>query len=141
MAIDYAKLTILVVEDDAFTRRLICKVLKEIGVVSIAECENGKDGLMEVVRTRPDIVFCDVHMAPMDGKMFLRGVRGIKLKDIDKTPVIFVTGDADLATVRFAKEHGVNGYLVKPISLAKMKESINAIVQADSGMRQWLLST
>lgn len=138
MTVDYAKLSILVVEDDLFTRNLIRKILRDIGVRSIADCSNGKDGLMEVVRTRPDIVFCDVHMAPMNGKQFLQGVRGIKVKDVDKTVVIFLTGDADLATVRFAKEHNVNGYLVKPISLAKLRDAIDAAVLADGGMNQWL---
>lgn len=138
MTVDYAKLSILVVEDDLFTRNLIRKILRDIGVRSISDCSNGKDGLMEVVRTRPDIVFCDVHMAPMNGKQFLQGVRGIKVKDVDKTVVIFLTGDADLATVRFAKEHNVNGYLVKPISLAKLRDAIDAAVLADGGMNQWL---
>ena len=138
MAVDYSKLNILIVEDDNFTRSLIRKVLKEIGVRSISESSNGKDGLMEVVRTRPDIVFCDIHMAPMNGKQFLQGVRGIKVKDVDKTLVIFLTGDADLSTVRFAKEHNVNGYLVKPISLAKLRDSIDAVVSASAGMTQWL---
>lgn len=138
MTVDYAKLSILVVEDDLFTRNLIRKILRDIGVRSISDCSNGKDGLMEVVRTRPDIVFCDVHMAPMNGKQFLQGVRGIKVKDVDKTVVIFLTGDADLATVRFAKEHNVNGYLVKPISLAKLRDAIDAVVLADGGMNQWL---
>jgi two-component system, chemotaxis family, chemotaxis protein CheY len=59
--VDFSKLRILVVEDDAFTRQLIRKVLKDIGVRSISESANGKDGLMELVRTRPDIVFCDIH--------------------------------------------------------------------------------
>ncbi|WP_353859732.1 response regulator [Azospirillum formosense] len=138
MAVDYSKLSILIVEDDNFTRGLIRKVLKEIGVRSILESSNGKDGLMEVVRTRPDIVFCDIHMAPMNGKQFLQGVRGIKVKDVDKTPVIFLTGDSDLSTVRFAKEHNVNGYLVKPISLAKLRDSIDAVVSSNVGMTQWL---
>ena len=65
-------------------------------------------------------------------------MRGIKVKDVDKTPVIFLTGDADLSTVRFAKEHNVNGYLVKPISLAKLRDSIDAVVSSNFGMAQWL---
>lgn len=52
--------------------------------------------------------------------------------------MIFLTGDADLSTVRFAKEHNVNGYLVKPISLAKLRDSIDAVVSSNVGMTQWL---
>lgn len=129
--VDFSKLRILVVEDDAFTRQLIRKVLKDIGVRSISESANGKDGLMELVRTRPDIVFCDIHMAPMDGRMFLRGVRNIPVKGIDETPVIFLTADADITNVRFAKEHSVNGYVVKPISLSKLRDSIHAVFVND----------
>jgi len=128
ISIDYSKLRILVIEDDAFTRDLIRKILKEIGVRFLSQSANGKDGLMEVVRTRPDIVFCDIHMAPMNGRQFLQAVRGIKVKDVNQTPVIFLTADADIRNVRFAKEHQVNGYIVKPISLAKLRDSINVAV-------------
>ncbi len=135
MAIDYTKLTILVVEDDDFTRQLIRKVWKDIGVRSVAEKSNGKDGLLELMRTRPDIVFCDIHMEPMNGRQFLQTVRSSKLKDVDKTPIIFLTADADINTVKFAKEHNVNGYLVKPISLSKMRDAINIAVSSSEALR------
>lgn len=135
-SIDYSKLRVLVVEDDAFTRDLIRKVLKDIGVRSLSESANGKDGLMEVVRTRPDIVFCDIHMAPMNGRQFLQAVRGIKVKDVNRTPVVFLTADADISHVRFAKEHQVNGYLVKPISLTKLRDAIDFAIGNANAQRE-----
>ena len=123
--VDYAKLRVLVIEDESFTSDLICRLLKQVGVELISTATNGKDGLMETVRTKPDIVFCDVHMTPMNGKQFLQGVRGIKVKDVDKTAIVFLTGDSDSATVKFAIEHNVNGYLVKPVSYSRLKEAID----------------
>lgn len=127
-AIDYGRLLILVVEDDDFTRELIVRMLRDIGVTRLLTKTNGKDGLMEVVRTRPDIVFCDIHMAPMNGRQFLQGVRTIKVRGVDMTPVVFLTSDADAETVKLAKELGVSGYLVKPVSKKQLKDRIDAIV-------------
>ena len=132
--VDYAKLRVLVIEDESFTSDLICRLLKQVGVELISTATNGKDGLMETVRTKPDIVFCDVHMTPMNGKQFLQGVRGIKVKDVDKTAIVFLTGDSDSATVKFAIEHNVNGYLVKPVSYSRLKEAIDKVVISDNSL-------
>lgn len=137
MAIKFSHLNILVIDDDAFTRALIRRLLRDIGVRSISECDNGRDGLMEVVRARPDLVLCDVHMTPMNGKQLLQGVRNIKVKGVDRTPVVFLTGDSDLATVQFAKDHAVNGYLVKPVSLAKLRDAIETALASAEPIEDW----
>ncbi len=134
--IDYTKLRILVIEDEDFTRQLIRKILKDIGVRSVAESPNGKEGLLELLRTRPDIVFCDIHMQLMDGRQFLQSVRALKIAEMAKTPVIFLTADAEMTTVKFAKEHQVNGYLVKPISLNKLRDAINMVASSSDVLRQ-----
>lgn len=124
----YDRLKVLVIEDEAFTRSLICRLLREVGVRFIGECGNGKDGLMELVRARPHLVFCDVHMEPMNGLQFLKGVRNIKVKGVDRTAIVFLTADSSTDTVVFAKEHGVAGYLVKPVSLKQMRDRIDFVV-------------
>lgn len=134
--IDYTKLRILVIEDEDFTRQLIRKILKDIGVRSVAESPNGKEGLLELLRTRPDIVFCDIHMQLMDGRQFLQSVRALKIAEMAKTPIIFLTADAEMTTVKFAKEHQVNGYLVKPISLNKLRDAINMVASSSDVLRQ-----
>ncbi|MDR3514795.1 MAG: response regulator [Azospirillaceae bacterium] len=126
--VDYGKIRVLLVEDEAFTRAIIHKILRDIGVVHIGLKDNGKDALLEVVRTRPDIVFCDVHMEQMDGRQFLQGVRAIKVRGANATPIVFLTADAHAETVNFARENGVNGYLVKPVSLKQVKDRIDVIV-------------
>jgi two-component system chemotaxis response regulator CheY len=126
--LDYAQISILIVEDDPHTRALIRRLLLQLGVRSITEAENGRAGFLEVMRTRPTLVFCDVHMEPVDGRAFLKQLREAKLPGIAQTPVIFLTGDAQHDTVLFAKEHAVNGYLVKPVSPNDLKARINAVL-------------
>lgn len=132
--VDFSKLRILLVDDEAYTRSIIRGLLLQLGIRTLGECANGKDGLMELVRTRPDIVFCDVHMAPMNGKQFLQGVRQIRVRGLDRTHVVFLTGDAGADTVMFAKEYGVDGYLVKPVSLAQIRQRIEIVLAGDADL-------
>jgi two-component system chemotaxis response regulator CheY len=132
--IDYAKLRILLVEDEEYTRKVIKQLLFNIGVRSFAESPDGRAGLQEVVRTRPDIVFCDVHMGDFGGLPFLEGIRKVKVQGIDRTPVVMLTADANKDTVVFAKEHAVAGYLVKPVNQQQLKGRIELIVGANPEM-------
>lgn len=132
--VDWAKLKLLVVEDEDYTRNLTIQILRNIGVRSIAEARDGKAGLMEVVRTRPDLVLCDVHMKPMDGIGFLMGLREIKVQGVDATRVIMLTADAKKDTVMLARTQSVVSYLVKPVSLAQLQEKMMAEILSDPDM-------
>jgi two-component system chemotaxis response regulator CheY len=127
--IDYAKIKVVVIEDESHTRSLIRAQLHQLGVREIEEAGNGKDGMMQVVRIRPHIIFCDVHMPVMDGLAFLKTLRALKVEAVRNTAVIFLTADAQRDTVVFAKENAVNGYLVKPVSAAQLKAHIDAAAE------------
>ncbi len=112
---DYAKIKVVVIEDEPHTRQLIRSQLLQLGLREIEEASNGKDGMLTVVRIRPHIVFCDIHMDTMNGMEFLKTLRSLKVESVRNTPVIFLTADAQRDTVVLAKEHAINGYLVKPV--------------------------
>ncbi len=126
--IDYEKLSILVVEDEDYTRRLICRLLAQVGVRKVSEAADGKSGLEQVIKVRPNLVFCDIHMKPVDGLEFLWSLQAMKLPALAQTPVVFLTADAQQETVFRAKELNVRGYLVKPVSVASLKGRIDAIL-------------
>ncbi|SRR5258708_39231142 len=127
----YEKLVVLVVEDEPHTRGIIKGMLRQIGVRSVLEAADGKAGLDEVMRGKPNLVLCDIHMEPVDGRMFLKLLRDARLQQVRLTPVIFLTADAQRDTVMFAKEHHVNGYLVKPVALGDLKARIDAILKPE----------
>ncbi|MBL8687807.1 MAG: response regulator [Rhodospirillaceae bacterium] len=129
----YAGVTVLVIEDESNTRLLIKRLLLQIGIISVLEAGDGKAGLDEAMRTRPTVILCDVHMEPVDGRQFLKTLRGLKVRDLATTPVIFLTADAQTDTVLFAKEHHVNGYLVKPVSLTALKSRVDAVLKTAQG--------
>lgn len=130
----YEKLKILLVDDEAYTRQLIRQQLHQLGVRSIAEAANGKDGLLELLRTRPDMVFCDIHMKPVGGLELLRQLRAVKIAALAVTPVIMLTADAGADAVMSAKDLAADGYLVKPVALNQLKARIDAVLAASPAL-------
>jgi two-component system chemotaxis response regulator CheY len=125
----YKDLRILVIEDESYTRHMITGLLRQIGFQHINEAKEGGDGFKETVRTRPQVVLCDVHMEPMDGLGYLSMLRGFKNEDIAGTPVVFLTADKQQETVLTAKQLKVDGYMVKPVSLAALKQRLDALLK------------
>jgi len=124
---EYEKIRLLIVEDEANTRMVIKAVLRQLSIRNVFEAANGRDGLVEVVRERPHLVLCDVHMEPVDGLEFLKTLRAMKIEAVKNTPVIFLTADSQQGTVLFAKQNAANGYLVKPPSVTSVKARIDQV--------------
>lgn len=125
----YKDLRILVIEDEAFSRRIISGLLRQIGFNLIEEATDGELGFRETLRTRPQAVLCDIHMEPLDGLGYLSKLRDYAGPEIAATPVIFLTADKQQETVLSAKHLKVDGYLVKPVSLASLKQRLDALLK------------
>lgn len=122
------RLRVLVIEDQPYMRQIIRQTLERLGVPNVYEAEDGGAGFKITIRMRPDIVFCDIHMEPVGGIQYLSQLRQFKNKEISATPVIFLTADAEEATVVQSRNAKVNGYIVKPTSAAKLKDNINRLL-------------
>lgn len=125
----YDKIRILVIEDESYTRLMIVGLLRQIGFNHIDEAAEGDAGFKETVRTRPQVVLCDVHMTPLDGLGYLGKLRGFANQAIAATPVVFLTADKQQETVLSAKQLKVDGYLVKPVSLQVLKQRLDALLK------------
>ncbi len=124
-----AKIRILVIEDEDFTRQMICGLLRQLGFRLIMEASDGESGFRELVRTKPLLVLCDVHMQPLDGLGFLAKLRGLSNPALAEMPVIFLTADKQQETVLTAKRLQVDGYIVKPVSIQILKQRLDALMQ------------
>ena len=125
----YASITVLVIDDMQSMRLVVKRLLLQIGITSVVEAADGRSGLDATIEWKPTIILCDVHMEPIGGLEFLRLLRSHNVRHLALTPVIFLTSDAQRDTVIFAKEHRANGYLVKPVSLADLKNRIDAVLK------------
>lgn len=80
---------VLIVDDDAGTRRLLRRILQAHGRFAIHEAGSGDEALAEAHRTRPDVLLLDLMMPEMDGFAVLERLR--QQPETASIPVIVVT--------------------------------------------------
>jgi CheY-like chemotaxis protein len=114
---------IVVLEDDASTRRLITAVLKKSGH-DVTDVDNGAEGLLIVLAEQPDIVVSDVEMPKLTGFEVLQNIR--QEPETADTPVILLTSLTSRADMRKGMSHGADDYITKPFEPAELIESVNA---------------
>jgi two-component system chemotaxis response regulator CheB len=104
------KVRVLVIDDSAFSRRTIIKLLEEInGVEVVGYAVNGEEGLRKVMEIRPDLITMDLEMPGMDGFTLLRIIM-----TACPTPVIVVSSHNDDDRVFKALELGAVDFVAKP---------------------------
>jgi CheY-like chemotaxis protein/anti-sigma regulatory factor (Ser/Thr protein kinase) len=85
--------SILVVEDDPTTRSMLRRLLERQGW-SVAEANNGREGLERLRAARPALVLLDLMMPEMDGFAFLDALRDEHGGDAGPPPVVVLTAKA-----------------------------------------------
>lgn len=125
------KLKIVIVDDDPITRMDIKEMLIHAGYDVIGEGKNGEEAVELTYSLKPDIVIMDIKMPKLDGIKAARIIGKFK-----QSSVILLTAYSQRELVNDAKESGVIGYLVKPIS---EEDLIPAIEIARSHQEQFQL--
>ncbi len=120
-----SSLRVLVVDDQHTMRMLVRTCLQQLGVADVNEAVDGEDGLRKLVADRVHLVIADFNMPKLDGLDLLRAVR--THPPTSKIAYIMLTGRADKDLVQRAVQFGVNNYLVKPFSVAALREKIEAV--------------
>lgn len=124
---DFNLMKILLIDDESFIRTTIRQILVQIGIpnANIYEAESAAAGMLETLRVRPMLVFCDIHMPEEDGLKYLARLRKSPLADVAATPVVVLTSDASEGAVVTAKNLNADGYLVKPVSVAAVQRALD----------------
>ena len=121
---DFSRFSALVIDDQAFVRKVVASVLKQLGFREVFEAEDGAAGLKENSRHRPNIIICDIEMEPVDGLVFLQTLRQSEDSKNRTVPVVFLTQHAESSIVEQARKLGANSFVVKPPSLATLRARI-----------------
>ena len=123
-----ATIPCLIVDDQQTIRLLVRSGLQELGFKTTFEAVDGEEGLRQMLMRPIGLVISDFNMPKLDGLGLLRAVRAHP--PIQKTAFIMLTGRADKELVARAVQFGVNNYLVKPFTVATLKEKIEAVFGA-----------
>ena len=121
-----SSLSVLVVDDQQTIRSLVRGGLQQLGFTDTREAVDGEEGLRQMLIKPASLVISDYNMPKLDGLGLLRAIRAHP--PIRTTAVIMLTGRADKDLVQRAVQFGVNNYLVKPFTVATLKEKIEAVL-------------
>lgn len=120
-------MTILVADDNSFSRELIRELLEPSGHV-VLESINGADALQLIRRHAPDLVFLDLQMPVQDGFGVIRELRNEDR--FCKLPVVAVTASAMIGDRERAIAAGFDSYIAKPIDLREVEAHIELLTRA-----------
>jgi two-component system chemotaxis response regulator CheY len=124
--IDFAKLRILIVDDSAPVRVLARTILQGLGPVQVRMCADGAEALREMAHWAPGLVLIDYEMRPVNGVEFTRRVRANTA--MASTPIIMMTGHTDRARVDAARAAGIDGFVVKPLSIQAVLARVQSVL-------------
>ena len=105
-----APIRVLVIDDSAFSRRTITRMLERSPLVEVvASAADGEEALRKTLEIRPDLITLDLEMPRMDGFTFLRLVMSRCA-----TPVIVISGRKGEQDVFRALDFGAVDFIAKP---------------------------
>jgi YesN/AraC family two-component response regulator len=117
---------LVIVEDEAITQIQLRKICQRAGMTVAAVAADGRSGLKAILEHRPDIVLMDIKMPVMDGF----DAAEMTLKEFAACIVLLTAYDIEEYQQR-AREIGVSGYILKPVT------SQNLVPQIEAAFREF----
>jgi len=118
------KTKVLVVDDMLTMRRIVTKILKEMGFTDISEAIDGQDAWEKTKTGGYGLIISDWNMPNCSGLEFLKRVRADQ--QLAKTPFLLVTAEAEQQQVVDAIKSGVDQYIVKPFTPQGLKSKLES---------------
>ena len=121
---------ILVVDDDANIREVVCFALGKAGYATVT-AENGQQALQRFAQERPDLVVLDILMPELDGTEVCRRLRADPRHG--QVPIIFLSSKDDEVDRIVGLELGGDDYVGKPFSPRELVARVKARLRQPAG--------
>jgi len=124
-------LRFLIVDDFGTARRIIGKLLREIGFTEADEAIDGQAALDMLLNARYDCVIADVDMPRLNGFELAEAMR--RHPTLLAIPVLLVTREPRKEEVVRASQVRANGYVAHPLTRALLEDRVRSIL----GLPAW----
>jgi two-component system chemotaxis response regulator CheY len=126
MAITKAPLTCLIVDDSAFMRFHLRRMMDSFEGVIASEAANGNEAIREYGRLKPDIVLMDIIMPGMEGVETVK-----RICDADPAAkVIMISSVSYQEKVAEAMAAGAKWFIAKPVTTEELRRAIESVLAA-----------
>ncbi|MFE9082755.1 response regulator [Brevundimonas sp. NPDC003935] len=119
-------MNVLVVDDYKSMVRIVRGMLNQLGFVNVDDAPDGAAAMALLKEKTYGLVLSDWNMQPVTGLELLKQVRAEERTK--KTPFVMVTAEAKVENVIAARQAGVNNYVIKPFTLAVLKQKLTSVV-------------
>ncbi len=119
-----------IVDDEPIVRMGLKKLIpwEELGYQVVCEAQNGQEALEQLKEYDIDLIITDIEMPILNGMEYIKRVRELKYRQ----SIVILTAYAEFEYAKSAIEHGVSGYILKPIS---EEQIIDLLKQLKKGLK------
>src|SRR5436305_859234 len=115
--------SVLIIEDDKDGREALAKLFARADW-NVLEAADGDAGVEIAIRSRPEVILCDLLMPKSNGFQVCRAIR----EQLQPTKIIVVSGRDYPVDRTTAMEAGADEYLLKPVTWEILSESIDRLL-------------
>src|ERR1700719_2129034 len=126
---------ILVVDDDALTRKMLVRTLTSVGY-RCGESESGRTAWERIQEEQPALGLLDLEMPELNGAELLKRLRADRNPDIAQIPAIMLTGHGGEESEVRCLQAGADDFVTKPINPAVLRARIETQLRLRSMRRQ-----
>lgn len=117
---------VLLAEDNPVNAKIASKILDKLGIESVI-VENGELALQETMDKTFDLILMDINMPTMDGITAAEKIRELSFPK-NQVPILALTANAMMEDKERCIKAGMNGFISKPIKLARLIEELDNIL-------------
>jgi len=118
---------ILLVEDDAANRKLICVVLGDRKRYRIQQADSVEQALELLKNGTPDLLLLDIRLGNGSGLDLIRAIRANQA--FDDVPALAITAQAMKNDESRFLAAGFDGYLSKPVDTRRLPEIVARFIR------------
>ena len=131
----HSRKRILCIEDDRESAAQIAAALADRGF-EIGVSHDGQDGLLAILKDKPDLVLCDVGVPRMSGFEVLERLNDIAPR-LGRIPFVFLTASSYRKSELKGRQLGADDYITKPIDFDRLTLIIEARLAGVARNKVW----
>ncbi|MEJ2150744.1 MAG: response regulator [Chloroflexota bacterium] len=122
-----AKPSVLIVEDDTAMADTLASMIHLLGYRSRV-VHSSRAAISAATKERPDLILLDLNLPGINGFEVCRYLK--RDPQLSNTQVIFVSVEGGSDRMQLAREAGAAAYLIKPVGLDELEETIAEVLQS-----------
>ena len=116
--------SVLIVEEEGYTRTLVRTVARALGVEQVATANGAEAALKLADEAKINLVVCDLQLPEMSGLEFLAKLR----RKLPHVQFLLISNQSDPEHIQQAVNSGVSAILVRPFSRAQVEAKLRYLV-------------